>query len=176
MPIAAARSLEPQHAPDRSSLYAISLDELDNAAVRAGADYWRMLRAGRNLPSRAELSPRALRAILRHVVLLKVIDAGADYEYRIAGDAHVEAYGMAFRNMRLSQIEATLPDYGGMMRGFYEHVRATAEPLATRGWVGRRIADARFVYFETVFLPLGDDGQTVDHIACVSVYVPRAPD
>ncbi len=39
MPIAAARSLEPQHAADRSSLYALSLDELDNAAVRAGADY-----------------------------------------------------------------------------------------------------------------------------------------
>jgi len=176
MPIAIARSLEPQRAPDASSLYVASLDELDNATVRTGANYWRMLRAGRKLPARRDLSPKEMRAILRHVLLLKVIDGGKDYEYRITGDAHVEAYGLNFNNMRLTMIEAASPDFGKMMRGLYEHVRVTADPFAVRGWIGREFGDARFVYFESVFLPFGDDGETVDHIACVSVYVPKAPD
>lgn len=176
MPVATARSLEPQRAPDASSTYVASLDELDNAIVRTGANYWRMLRGERKIPARRDLSPRELRAILRHVVLLKVIDGGRDFEYRITGDAHVQAYGLNFNNMRLSMIEAASPDFGKMMRGLYEHVRVTADPFAVRGWVGREVKDARFVYFESVFLPLGDDGETVDHIACVSVYVPKAPD
>ena len=176
MQIAIARSLEPQRAPDASSLYIASLDELDNATVRTGATYWRMLRAARKLPARRDLSPKEMRAILRHVLLLKVIDGGKDYEYRITGDAHVEAYGLNFNNMRLTMIEAASPDFGKMMRGLYEHVRVTADPFAVRGWIGREFGDARFVYFESVFLPFGDDGETVDHIACVSVYVPKAPD
>jgi hypothetical protein len=176
MAVAYAKSLEPQRAPDKSSLYVASLDELDNAAVRTGANYWRMLRGGRKIPPRAELSPRELRAILKHVLVLRVIDGGADYEYRIVGDLHVQAYGFQFQNMRLSAIEAASAGFGKMMRGLYEHVRVTAEPFAVRGWIGREVRDARFVYFESVFLPLGDDGQTVDHIACVSVYVPKAPD
>lgn len=176
MPIATARSLEPQRAPDASSTYVASLDELDNAIVRTGANYWRLIRGDRKIPARRDLHPREMRGILRHVVLLKVIDGGRDFEYRITGDAHVEAYGLNFNNMRLSAIEAASPDFGKMMRGLYEHVRVTADPFAVRGWVGREIADARFVYFESVFLPLGDDGEHVDHIACVSVYVPKAPD
>ncbi len=176
MPIATAQSLEPQRAPDASSLYVASLDELDNAVVRTGANYWRLLRRDRKIPARADLSPKDLRAILRHVVILQVLDGGKDYEYRITGDAHVEAYGLNFNAMRLSTIEAASPYFGNMMRGLYEHVRVTAEPFAVRGWVGREVADARFVYFESVFLPFGDDGETVDHLACVSVYVPRAPD
>jgi len=78
--------------------------------------------------------------------------------------------------MCLSMIEMASPDLGKMMRGLDEHVRVTADPFAVRGWVGREMADARFVYFESIFLPLGDDGATVDHIACISVYVPKAPD
>ncbi|HUO88767.1 MAG TPA: PAS domain-containing protein [Rhizomicrobium sp.] len=176
MAVAYAGSLEPQRAPDRSSLYAASLDELDNPAVRTGASYWRMLKGARKIPARSELSPRDMRAILKHVLLLRVIDGGADYEYRIVGDVHVQAYGMQFQGSRLSTLEARAKGLGNMLRGLYEHVRVTAEPFAVRGWIGREVKDARFVYFESAFLPLGDDGLTVDHIACVSVYVPRAPD
>jgi hypothetical protein len=55
-------------------------------------------------------------------------------------------------------------------------VRTTGDPFAVRGWIGKDVPDARFVYHESVFLPFGDDGETVDHELIVSVYVPRAPD
>src|SRR3569832_745516 len=169
------RSLTPLSPPDKSSTKIIALDDLENGLTKTAALYWRMLRGDRNLPPRSWLAPRDMRAILRNVLLLKVLDAGKDYEYRITGDAHVEAYGLNFNNMRLTMIEAASPDFGKMMRGLYEHVRVTADPFAVRGWIGREFGDARYVYFESVFLPFGDDGETVDHIACVSVCVPTAP-
>ena len=154
----------------------IAPDEIDNAAGRAAYAYWRMLRGGRAMPARAELSPRDMRGILRNVVLLRAIDGGADYEYRIVGELFVWAYGLQFRDMRLSQIEAAAPEHGARMRRLYEHVRASAEPLAFQGWVGREVPQSRFVYYESLLLPLADDGRTVDHILIASFYVPKAPD
>lgn len=170
-----AQPTEPQNVPDLSSVYVLSLDELDNAVVRTGAAYWRALKGGRKLPARSQLRPRDMIGILRNIVLLKVLDGGKDYEYRITGDAHVQAYGLPFQEMRISQIVAMSPEFGRMMHGLYEHVRVTAEPFAVRGWVGREIPDARFVYYESAFLPLAEDGETVDHILVISIYVPRAP-
>jgi len=169
-----AQPTDPHKLPELSSVYVVSLDDLENAVVRTGAAYWRALKVGRKLPARSELRPRDMIGILRNIVLLKAIDGGKDYEYRITGDAHVQAYGLSFQDMRVSQIVAMSPDFGRMMLGLYEHVRVTAEPFAVRGWVGREIPDARFVYYESAFLPFAEDGENVDHILVVSMYVPRA--
>jgi hypothetical protein len=125
------------------------------------------------MPARSELNPRAMVGFLRNIALLRVLDGGADYDYRIAGDAHVQAYGKSFKDARLSDVIADLPQLGGMLRGVFEHVRATAAPFAVRGWIGREIKDARFVYHESCFLPLSEAGATVDHILSVAVHVPK---
>jgi hypothetical protein len=167
-------TFEHHQAPERSSTSLIAPEDIENAAGRAAYAYWRMLRGGRKLPARAELSPRDMKGFLRNVVLLRVIDGGRDYEYRIVGELFVWAYGVQFRDKFLTQIEAAAPEHGARMRNLYEHVRTNAEPLALRGWVGREIADSRFVYHESVLLPLGSDGDTVDHILVASFYVPKA--
>jgi hypothetical protein len=169
-----ADAITPLTAPEKSSTEVIALDALDNVLTQTAANYWRMLRGERNLPPRARLAPRDIRAILRNVVLLRLIDGGADYEYRIVGDMFTWAYDAQFRGMFLSDVERVAPEHGARMRGMYEHVRATAAPLAIQGWVGREHPDARFVYYETVLLPFGDDGETVDHILVTSFYVPKA--
>ncbi|HXC54703.1 MAG TPA: PAS domain-containing protein [Rhizomicrobium sp.] len=169
-------SLEMQPAPERSSVTAVPLEALDNAVTRAAAGYWRMLRGARNLPARAQLSPRDMRAILRHVVLLRIIDGGRDYEYRIVGERFAWAYGVQFKGRHLSQVEAAAPEHGARMRELYEHVRNSAQPLAIQGWIGREVADSRFVYYESVLLPFADDGACVDHILVTSFHVPRAPE
>ena len=169
-----ARGLTPQAAPEKSSVRQITLDQLENGLTRTAAQYWRMLRGAHELPSRNQLVPRDMRAILRNVVLLRVIDGGRDYEYRIVGDMFAWAYGVDFSGKHLSEVEAGAPEHGSRMRGMYEHVRATAAPLAIQGWVGSEHPDSKFVYYETALLPLGDDGRTVDHILVTSFYVPKA--
>src|SRR5262249_9799318 len=103
-----------------------------------------------------------------------VMEDGRDYEYRLVGDMFAWAYGTNFRGLHLSQIEQAAPEHGARMRQMYERVRAAAEPLAIQGWVGRDVPQSRFVYYETVLLPLGEDGETVDHILVTSFYVPKA--
>lgn len=115
--------------------------------------------------------PREIARILRHVVLIRVIDDGADFEYRIVGDAHIQAHGTNFAGMRLTQFEAD-PTYDPNTRATYQFVRTTGEPLAVRGWVGRDAPASPYCYYETVFLPLGS-GSVVDHLLVVSSYAPR---
>jgi hypothetical protein len=168
------RGLTPQAAPGKSSVRQIALDELENGLTSTAAHYWRMLRGERTLPARTQLQPRDMRAILRNIVLLRVVDGGRDYEYRIVGDMFRWAYDLDFTGKCLSEVQAAAPEHGSRMRALYEHVRVAAKPVAIQGWVGREVANAKFVYYETVLLPLGDDGKTVDHILVTSFHIPKA--
>lgn len=163
----------PHSVPETSSVYVISPEELEAPPVIQGTEYWNSLRGDRRFPAREDVSPRGMAGFLRNVVLVKVVGGGSDYEYRIAGDAHVEAHGAPFQGIRLSQVEAISPTYGRLTRATYEHVRTTAEPYALRGWVGKDFPKSRFVYYESIFLPLGPSDDVVDHLLIVSVYAPR---
>ena len=52
----------------------------------------------------------------------------------------------------------------------YELVRASGDPLGYRGWIGRDLPGAGFVYHDNAVLPLGE-GDTVDHILMVTALV-----
>ena len=159
-----------------SSIQLLSLDRLETAPVRLAVNYWRLLRSGNNLPARSQLSPRDMAGILRNIILVRVIEGGSDYEYRIVGDAHVEVFGANFNKLRSSDVERISPAHGAQMRQAYEYVRSRAQPFAVRGWLGREIKDALFIHHETVFLPLGEDHVTVDHILLAGMYVSKPPD
>ena len=165
-----------QARPAQSTAVVIPLDEVENAITRTAANYWRMLRGPNALPARSQLSPRDMRAILSNVVLIRVVDGGRDYEYRIVGEMFAWAYRAQFRGRHLTEIEAAFPEHGARMRVLYEHVREQAAPLGLQGWVGHDSPDSPFIYHESVVLPLGDDGSTVDHLLVCGFFVPRAPD
>lgn len=157
-------------APDASSIEIVPADALDSGPVSEGVRYWNALKGDRALPSRNELVPARMAKFLRNIVLARVIDNGVDYEYRVVGDAHVQAQGYNFRHMRLKEIESKRLDF--TTRPTYEHVRVTGVPFAVRGWIGRHVPHSRFSYHETAFLPLGENG-VVDHLLIISTYVPR---
>lgn len=163
-----------QTLPEASSVFVISPGEIEDPLIRLGTEYWKSLCRGRRFPAREDLTPRGMAAFLRNIVLIKIIDDGKDYEYRIAGDAHVEAHGVSFSGVRLRQVEAANPVYGRMTRATYEHVRTTAEPYALRGWVGKEFPQSRFAYYESIFLPLGPSDDAVDHLLVIGTYVYRA--
>ncbi len=160
--------------PAASSIEIVSPHDLHGKAVRLALAHWEKLRGTEPFPSREKIVPRDMVGFLRNIVLLRVIDGGADYEYRIAGDACVQAFGTNFQGSRLSDTEATDPEYGKATRTVYEFVRNTGQPFALRGWVSPTAA-SRFSYHETVFLPFGDHG-VVDHLMTASVFTPRVQD
>jgi hypothetical protein len=149
----------------------IGIDLVESEIVRSGVSYWRRLSAGRKYADRCDISPKDIRGLLRHVVLLRVIDSGRDYEYRIVGDAHVIAHGFCMQGKNLSEVENHAPGYAGILKGLYDYPVRRRTPLALRGWLALGEEGAEFLYSESVFLPLGPNDETVDHVLNFSVYV-----
>ena len=151
----------------------IALGEIDSSILLQGLEYWRGLCGERKFPARTDVTPRGLGGLLRYTTLLRVIDGGKDYDYRIVGDAYVMAHGVSFQGKRWSQTDKLSPGYHAMIKSIYDRVARKAVPIAMRGWIERSGATAEYIYSEYIFLPLGTDGMTVDHILAFAVYVPR---
>lgn len=149
----------------------IDVDLVESEIVRAGVAYWKRLAGERRFPDRNDLTPRDFRALLRNVVLLRVIDSGRDYEYRIVGDAHVTAHGFCMQGKNLSQLDEYAPGYGAILKQLYDNPVRRRTPLALRGWLSKGEDSSEFLYSESVFLPLGPNDETVDHVLNFSVYV-----
>jgi len=143
--------------------------ELQNPVTRKGLALWERLRGPRAFPSRNQMTPRDMGDMLANIVLVKVLDGGAEFEFRIVGDAIVVAQGASFKGMNLAQIDEVLPGYGIMLRAVYGHVVEAREVLAFRGWFERR-ADNRSFFHETLVLPLGESDAAVDHVLVVAVH------
>lgn len=119
-----------------SSVHIVSRHVLDSPPVAFAVRHWDALRGMRRYPTRDELLPRDIAGILRHIVLIRILDSGADFEYRIVGDAHVQAHGSNFIGMRLKQIEEDNPGFDPNTRATYEFVRFTGEPLRSAAGSG----------------------------------------
>jgi hypothetical protein len=160
--------------PASSTIEVVAPEELTARPVSLALAYWNSLRGTRPFPAREDIVPRDMVPFLRNVALARVIDSGRDYEYRIAGDAFVQAFGYNFKGMLLSDIEAKDPAYGQLTRALYEHVRTVAQPFALRGVVPPSVP-SRFTSHETIFFPLGKDG-VVDHLMATTSFTPRSTD
>jgi len=157
--------------PEYSSGRILTLDMLESAVLLQVAGYWQRLRGERRFPSRADITPRGLAKMLRHVMLLRV--QGDDYEFRIVGDMQVQAYGESYQGMRLSELALTHAKFAEGLKIFYDGARMGRSAFGYRGWIGRDMPDTHFSYHEVAFFPLGPDDETVDHILVAGVYVTR---
>src|SRR5476649_2408044 len=131
-----------------SAVATFSIDEAINPFVKMAVAYWRSVCGQRRFPARADLSLRGLAAILPYAVILSVIDAGADYEFRYVGDAQRQAFKTSFRGMRVSQIEAVAPLLGDTLREVYELARSSSAPFIVRGRNAADSADSKVQYHE----------------------------
>jgi hypothetical protein len=149
----------------------IALEAVDNSILLDGITLWRSLCRGQKFPSRNDVTPRALKGLLRNTTLVKVIDGGKDYEYRIVGDAYVLAHGTSFQGRLWSDTAKFSPGYKSYIKPIYDKVVREAQPVATRGWIERGVGSTGRVFCEYVFLPLGETD--VDHILIFAVYLRR---
>jgi hypothetical protein len=130
---------------------------------------WSGLKGDARFPTREAMTPRAMAPFLRNIVLVRVLENGKEYEFRIVGDAIVQVQGESFQGMTLSEIDARLPGYGATLRPIYEKVVAEGEARAYRGHVQNAPLKRAFSH-ESLLLPLGPDGAAVDNILIVGAY------
>jgi hypothetical protein len=147
----------------------INPSEVQNPLTRKALDKWNRLRGTRRFPSRRDAAPRELSSLLRNIALVRVIQGGADFEFRILGDAIIQSQTGLQAGMTVNELEEMYPGYGALFRTLYQLVCDTRDPHAYRGFY-ERTADKRSFFHESLMLPLGDDDGIVDHILIVGVY------
>ena len=132
--------------------------------------HWETLKGSRRFPARRELHPRDIVPILTHLLLVRVLDGGADFEIRIAGEVQLRTYAIPFAGKRLSELKNTNPAYGYIIGGLFNHVAEFGEPVALRGNFAPGFANVRIAYCETAILPLGE-AETIDHLLGFTAFV-----
>ena len=139
-------------------------EELRDHKTRLGYDYWRLLRGMRRFPSRDEISPRDIACVLPNMVLIRVLEGGKDFQYRIVGDHAGQGYGVDLRQRLYSDIALELPRAAANWSRLSRRVVESGEPLALLASVGIGATDAKFSNAEAVYLPLGPHDNCVDHL------------
>jgi hypothetical protein len=155
-----------QQAP---SVSAIGLADIACEATQALVHAWKKWRGWHAMPSYRSWLEGNLGPHQEHASMARVIDGGRDYEFDFIGDAHLRAYGVNHQGRRVSDIARLSPRFGKQLKASYDLVRISGHPHAFQGSIGDADSSARFVWFETAYLPFGAPGQ-VDCILNAAVY------
>lgn len=158
--------------PEKSTVSPIALSDINSPQLKEVVAVWNRWRQDRPMPTRDEMAPRDLGRLLPNISVVKVVAGEDDYEFRIVGGAHTQAYGASHQGKRVSDVLVEAPGFGERLKACFDSVVSSREPIAYRGKVGRDVGNARFVWVETVFLPLGTASAGVDHVMVGTIYVP----
>ena len=97
--------------------------------VEQSLEYWQSIRGDRPAPCRSDFDPADIPRLLTHVVFLEVVDGGADFRFRVVGDA---VRAVSFGN-HTGQLVSSLPHIsrdGPLLNGLRDAVR-TCAPVRT---------------------------------------------
>jgi hypothetical protein len=151
----------------------IMLEDLKNPIVRFGTDYWLSLCGTKRYPARDAIDLREIRSALSHMMLINVIEGGADFDLRVVGDAFASALRVPMHKRLLSDIGKEAPMFGERNFKFYRRVVESGRPLAIRSHFGIDSPELKFTNVEAVVLPLGSREDAVDHLLAFANYISR---
>lgn len=151
----------------------IPLDEIESGLVREFAALWAGKRGTRRFPAREEISPRDMMRFLRHVTLYRVPPDGSDFEYRVMGDAAVQAWGRSFIGCNKDALNRIHAGMGDVIQRICASIARRGEPLVLRGELSK--GEFEHIGQECLFLPMGPDDATVDHVLSIAWYTPKPP-
>jgi hypothetical protein len=131
---------------------------LTSEKLRATYDVWRELRGDRVGPKRDEITPARLRAALPWTFTIDVVDAGADFRFRFAGDRIIQFMGRRYAGSLLSELGSST--FFNQMRAMYAGCVAAKAPVAS-GVRQASLPGKEFLEIEALVLPLSEDGVNV---------------
>lgn len=147
--------------------------EIDPAAITSdvvseGYRYWLAQRGTRPFPSRIDIRPADIKAVLPSLILAKVLEDGRDFQFRIVGESIAAAHGLNPINWRVSELDRHADGFSAVVMRVYRRVYESRRPYASRGTL--RHLERGYRIFESVFLPLGPSEGVVDHLFVVAAF------
>lgn len=132
--------------------------------IRLVLTYWENKCAGRIMPTRNDIEPDEIRRYLPYVTLVDVVADERRFVYRLVGTKEVALRGRDPTGKSI--IEAFFGTTVENVLAKYATVCRTRAPFHERD--NFQVVD-RYVGEENLFLPLSDDGQTVNKIMVFSI-------
>ena len=131
--------------------------------LREVKDYWLAKRAGRKMPSRADINPIELRQHLHLLFLVEVVDEAKDFRYRLLGTGVTEMLQRDSTGKTIREVYRNAdPEVLQWMLDVYTAVVTRQCPVLRRGTL--RVVGKEFIIFESLHLPLSDDDRRVNMI------------
>lgn len=131
--------------------------------------YWNEKRAGRAMPSRADIKASELREHLGWVMIVEVLPNISDFRYRLMGTLVAQYFFADSTGRTVKEIYAGTNEAAGkgVAAIFRKCARdgAVVHSFGEGGWFGRG-----YEPFECICLPLSDDGETVNMILHAFVF------
>jgi hypothetical protein len=130
--------------------------------LRQLLDYWTKKKGERIAPSRVDVDPGQIRALLPNVFLVERLGDPPRYRYRLVGTTIVKDFGEEITGRYLDEVDFDFVT----SRVVSEYDRAAKEhqPIASK-WSYTKQSGRQMTY-ERLILPLSSDGRTVDMFLC----------
>ena len=132
--------------------------------------YWDTKRKGCMAPPRSAIDPIEIPRHLPHLFMLDVIDAGADFRFRLIGTEITRGLGRDSTGRHFSDLFQTQPKSLAKLLARFALVVEEKRPSFSRGRIFWH-ADKTHCSFAAVSVPLSDDGATVNIILSELVVV-----
>jgi hypothetical protein len=137
-------------------------------------DYWAAKRGARAMPRRADIDPLELRAHMPYLSMLEVLPDSADFLFRLLGTGITERLGRDSTGKTVRQVYTVAdPAIRKWMLDGLQAVVAHKAPVLMGGTL--RMVQKDFLRFQTLHLPLSEDGERVSMLFGCTDFPDRDP-
>jgi hypothetical protein len=152
----------------------INPTKLVNPALVFLKDYWDRKRGARTMPSRADINPSEMKQHLGWVVLADALPGFGDFRYRTIG-TRVSGYFAPGSTGKLVT-EVFQPNGEAVVNAMLAPYRKTArDQVVVHAWGAADWIGKAFLDFESLYMPLSDDGVTVNMVFGAVTFELAAP-
>ena len=142
---------------------------ITDARLQNGYAYWRGKSLNGRLPARADIDPREIPKLLPHVMLVDV-EAPGRFRYRLIGTENALAQGMNATGRYLDEVLPG-PEYRAHVIRLYDGCVGARRPLYSESLFLSPQDGAVERHTKVLFLPLAGDGQAVDMVLVLQVFL-----
>jgi hypothetical protein len=141
----------------------------EHPTLAAIFSYWNEKRGTRTMPARAEICPPELREHLGWIILVDVLPDLADFRYRLIGTKVARYFRGDWTGHTIS--DAFRPYGEGPVKGVQAvHRKAARDKVPVRAQGEAAWLADGFAHFDSLYLPLSDDGESCNMILSAFVF------
>jgi hypothetical protein len=136
-----------------------SLDEIESPILRRFFQYYLEKRGNRLFPARADIDPLDFPYALGDITLVNVHHDPLNFSFRLDGSRHVERFGFDLTGRSLDDFP-----YPEMRQAIFDSYKDVIDHREPRRYFRELESAGRWFRYETLLLPLSNDGTTINMI------------